>query len=70
MLNWIAENTPFVLTDNEKDCEDWPLGFDFSLSPEMSILLSGKPKADHDTGLNQYLEKTTLMLDEHELALG
>lgn len=70
MLNWIAEKKPFGLTANEMDYEEWPLGVDFSLSPEMSVLLSEKPKADQIIPLNQYLEKTILMLDEHELALG
>ncbi len=70
MLNWISEKYLFGLTANEVDCEEWHLGFDFFLSPEMTVLLSGKPKADQVTGLDQCPEKRKLMLDEHESALG
>lgn len=70
MLNWISKKNPLGLTANEMDCDEWHLGVDFFLSPEMTTLLYGTPKADHMTGLNQYPEQTKLILDEHELALG
>ncbi|MGZ4960613.1 MAG: hypothetical protein ACXV7J_15315 [Methylomonas sp.] len=70
MLNWISEKKPVALTTNEMDYEEWHLGFDYFLSPEMTSLLFGKPKVDQVIAPSQYSVKTRLMLDEHEQALG
>ena len=67
MLNWITDNTLLALNPNP---EGWPLGFESSLAPGLSILLLGDTKADEETALNLYMEKAPLILDEHELALG
>lgn len=70
MLNWIKEIAVRDFATNDIDTEDFHMGFECVLPPEIQELLAGQHKASRRSNSKKACEKGTLILDEHELALS
>lgn len=69
MLDKIKELAGYSVSANERDTEDFQLGFELTLPRELLEILAGKTHSRQIKPKN-VLEKENSFLDEHELALG
>mgnify|MGYP001178272666 CR=1 FL=1 len=69
MLNKIKELAGYTLPANERDTEDFHLGFELTLPRELLEILAGKNHSAPIKPRNVF-ETENPFLDEHELALG
>lgn len=69
LLDKIKELTGYSVLANERDTEDFHLGFELTLPRELQEILAGKTHSSQIKSKNVF-EKENSFLDEHELALG
>jgi hypothetical protein len=67
LLSWIREKSE--LNAEVIDCDQFYIGFDCALSPEMIHMLSRQSEKNLDIKVKDDSDKIKLILDEHELAL-
>lgn len=70
MLTWIKEIALRDVVANEIDNEDFHMGLECVLSPEIQEFLALQNKMSRRINTKNTHEKRKLVLDEHELALG
>lgn len=70
MLNWIKEIAVRDFATNDIDTDDFHMGFECVLPPEIQELLTGQNKSGRRNNSKNAGETEILILDEHELALG
>jgi hypothetical protein len=70
LFNWIKKLAINDFSLNEIDQEDFQLGFECVLSPEIQAILTGQNKSGRRSNGKNAGGKEKLTLDEHELALG
>lgn len=69
MLDKIKELIGYSVLVNERDTEDFHLGFELTLPRELQEILAGKTHSSQIKPKN-VIEDEESLLDEHELALG
>lgn len=69
LLDRLKELASFSVLVNERDTEDFHLGFELTLPRELQEILAGKNNPSQIKFKN-VSEKENSFLDEHELALG
>ncbi|CAG1021804.1 hypothetical protein IVG45_03150 [Methylomonas sp. LL1] len=69
MFDKIKELIGYSVLANERDTEDFHIGFELTLPRELLEILAGKPHSSQIKSINVF-EKENSFLDEHELALG
>lgn len=68
MFNWLKEMADIDFNTQPVDTEDFLMGFDYVLSPEIQEILAGQNKTSRR--IKNTDNEGKLILDEHELALS